>query len=314
MSEFKKKQPNKRKTSEEFIAEAVAIHGDRFDYSLVDYINNVTKVKIICKIHGVFEQNPSNHLKGCVCKLCGFKSISDTKSDGRDVFIEKAKAFHGERYGYDFVEYINSTLKVKIECKIHGIFEQNASNHIMGHGCPRCMADKLSILKTSDKETFIASAILKHGDRFDYSKVEYISAKAPVIIICHKHGEFTQTPNSHLNGCGCLKCSNNVSKPELEWISSLNNDNIIQHYRLPERKRMKVDGYDPSTNTVYQFHGSFWHGDPRIFDSDLVHPRIKNKTYGDVLYDTIMKNQFILDCGYRLVTIWEFEWDRIKDR
>ena len=50
------------------------VHGDKYDYSLVEYVNSKSKIKIICKEHGIFEQIPNSHLNGNGCKKCGYKN------------------------------------------------------------------------------------------------------------------------------------------------------------------------------------------------------------------------------------------------
>jgi len=120
-------------TTEEFIKKARAVHGDKYDYSLVEYVNSRKKVKIICKEHGVFEQVASNHLRHQGCPACSGKAKSSTEE-----FIEKAKSVHGDKYVYSLVEYLNVRTKVKIICRVHGVFEQEVSSHLKGNGCKKC--------------------------------------------------------------------------------------------------------------------------------------------------------------------------------
>ena len=87
-------------TTEEFIAKAKAVHGDRYDYSKVKYVNNQTPVEILCSIHGVFVQRPHNHLKGNGCPKCSRAAQSKRQAMSQDAWIEKAKAFHGNKYDY----------------------------------------------------------------------------------------------------------------------------------------------------------------------------------------------------------------------
>ena len=188
---------NKKFTTEEFIEKARKVHGEKFDYSLVKYFNNHTKVKIICSIHGVFEQTPGNHLLGQSCIYCRGKVKSSSKE-----FIEKARKVHGEKFDYSLVDYINCKTKIKIICKEHGMFEQNANNHLQGKGCPLCGG------KTKRKtETFIEEAKEINGNIFDYSLVDYINCKTKIKIICNNcHGIFEQNPNNHLRKRGCPLC------------------------------------------------------------------------------------------------------------
>jgi Zn finger protein HypA/HybF involved in hydrogenase expression len=120
-------------TKEKFIEKSEAVHDKKFNYNLVNYINNATAVKIICNFHGEFMQKPMMHLQGNGCPKCGGTQKSNTEE-----FIEKSKLIHGDKYEYDNVKYLNSKLKVLINCKKHGIFPQSPSHHLLGSGCPTC--------------------------------------------------------------------------------------------------------------------------------------------------------------------------------
>ena len=135
-------------TTEEFIAKAKAVHGGKYDYSKVEYIDNQTKVCIICKEHGEFEQSPKKHLAGQGCIKCHRKAMAKRYSMGKEKFIEKANAVHHGFFGYSEVEYVNSQTYVKIACPIHGPFMQIPSSHLKGHGCPACGRGKTEDRKT----------------------------------------------------------------------------------------------------------------------------------------------------------------------
>jgi len=187
---------NFKYNTQSFIEKAKEIHGNKYDYSKVNYISSKAKVTIICPIHGEFEQQPYSHIKGIGCSKCSGYHKKTTKD-----FIQEAKEVHGNIYDYSKVKYKNTHTKVTIICPKHGEFKQTPSSHLNGQGCSKC-----SGLKKLTTKEFIKKAKEIHGDRYDYSKVEYIQNKKPVIIICPEHGEFEQKPNSHLMGSGCLKC------------------------------------------------------------------------------------------------------------
>lgn len=139
-----------------------------------------------------------------------------TKED----FIKKCRSIYGKRYGYDKVEYKNSTTKVCITCFEHGDFYIRPSDFLSGHKCPECAG-----VKKMTKETFIEKAKNLYGDKYDYSKVEYVNNKTKVCIICHEkdrynveHGEFWQRPNDHLSGYECPKCKNEYVPTTEEWV------------------------------------------------------------------------------------------------
>ena len=189
-------------TTEEFIEKAREIHGDKYDYSKVKYINSYTKVTIICPVHGEFQQDPMAHLDGHGCRKCE----SDSRRLGKEEFIKRSKEIHGDRFDYSKVEYVNMNTPVTIICPIHGKFRQTPNTHLRCD-CPKCSKERVRNVIADTKEDFIRKAREIHGDKYDYSKVEYVNTNTNVTIICPVHGEFQQRPSSHLEGIGCEKCA-----------------------------------------------------------------------------------------------------------
>jgi hypothetical protein len=197
----------KRKTTDEFIINAIKVHGDRYDYSLSDYINCKLELKIICKKHGIFDQDPSNHLSGKGCNKCGIEERSNKQRMSIEDFIEKSTKIHNSKYIYNNVIYIDTSKKVNIICKEHGNFPQSPNNHLHGFGCPKCGAIEIATkLSAKARLEFINKAIIIHKGKYTYENVEYITARKFVNITCPLHGNFSQIPDSHLRGCGCDKC------------------------------------------------------------------------------------------------------------
>ena len=214
---FEKMGENKTQTNEWFIKKSKQIHGDKYDYSKVEYKGNRYNVKIICPKHGEFIIQASNHLKGKGCQKCSYENISNNKTKTTEDFIEKAKQIHGDKYDYSKVEYEGAGKKICIICPKHGEFWQNPNVHLSGCNCPKCAKENMP--KKYDNETFIKKAKQIHGDKYDYSKLEYKGAMKKVCIICQKHGEFWQLPNAHLSGAGCPKCANNQKITTEEFIN-----------------------------------------------------------------------------------------------
>lgn len=204
------KQINKRKsTTEKFIEKSNKIHNNLYDYSLVEYINNHTDVNIICPIHGEFPQPPNRHLNGCGCFKCGKISTSDKQKIPLKVLLKRFNKIHKTKYDYSLVNYTNIDGLINIICPIHGTFEQTPNNHLHNHGCPDCTKNR-----KSTTEKFIKKAQLIHGDKYDYSQVNYINAHKNVKIRCKKHDyTFDIIPNNHIHikhkrGCPICKESN----------------------------------------------------------------------------------------------------------
>lgn len=189
-------------TTKEFIQKAKLIHGDKYDYSLSEYRLSGEKIKIICKIHGLFLQTPNNHLSGQNCDKCSINLKSITlKEKNKNEFIKKANMVHNKLFDYSLVNYKNSLTKIKIICKKHGIFEQIPSSHIQGSGCPKCFH------KNKNRDNFIEVANKVHENKYDYSQSLFCTQTNKIKIICPNHGEFTQTISHHLSGSGCQKCA-----------------------------------------------------------------------------------------------------------
>lgn len=189
-------------TTSEFIERARQVHGDRYDYARTVYVNNKRKVIITCPEHGDFEQRPNKHTKGQGCTSCGRLATTAAQTLTTSEFIAKARAVHGDRYDYDRTVYVNSKRKIIITCTEHGDFEQLPTSHMRGIGCASCAI----AAKTLTAETFIEKARAVHGDRYDYSKTEYVNNKRKLIITCPEHGDFEQEAKSHTRGQGCPSC------------------------------------------------------------------------------------------------------------
>ena len=123
---------------ENFIKNSRKIHNNFYNYSKVKYINNSTKVCIICPIHGEFFQTPSNHIQRRGCIVCGRQSSAKFKQYDTKSFIEKANSVHNNKYSYSSTLYENFYEPVVITCSEHGPFNQRPYMHLYGNGCPKC--------------------------------------------------------------------------------------------------------------------------------------------------------------------------------
>lgn len=190
----------KKLTQEEFVAKAQSVHGERYDYSKVVYVNMHTKVCIVCPEHGEFMQLPCDHLQGKGCIECGFIKRAKKRMHTNEWFIEKSSQKHNGKYGYSKTEYKGVASKVCVTCPEHGDFWVRAGQHLKGFGCAKCSN------RYMDEDYFKERGAIIHGDKYNYSKVKYINSATKVCIICPIHGEFWQRPNDHICGKGCAKC------------------------------------------------------------------------------------------------------------
>lgn len=244
-----------------FIVRAKKIHGDKYDYSNVKYINNKTKVCIICPIHGEFWQTPDAHLRGCGCKLCGYTNSKEKQKKTKEKFISEVILKYGHKYDCSKVEYINDHTKVCIIChekdefgEEHGEFLVTPNNFLKNRECPRCKKRaKLT------EEFFVKKSRLIHGDKYDYSQSKVNGVDKYVKIICPIHGEFWQTPYKHMHGQGCPKCGN------IKKGLSHKNDFSDLIYRFNKIHNFKYNYNDSKYLTIdtkikiiCPIHGEFW--------------------------------------------------------
>lgn len=294
----------------DFIQRAHLIHGNKYSYLKSIYKNRKIKLTITCSIHGDFLQTPNDHLEGQGCRWCGINSRAIKKLSTLEEFVQKANIIHGYKYDYSEVVYKNSQTEVIIICSKHDKFEQRPDVHLRGSGCYYCGLVNSRALITSNLNEFIKKAILVHGYKYNYSKVIYETALNKITIVCYKHGEFNQTPNKHLRGQGCPDCNYTISKPETEWLDFLN---------IPKGNRNKVINinnkkFKPDAlvgNTIYEFYGDFWHGNPEIFNLSDINGSTKT-TYGELYQKTLKKEKILKQAGYEVVSIWESDWNKIK--
>lgn len=239
----------KKKTLNEFIEQIKLLHGDKYDYRLVDYTGKDNKVKIICSEHGIFEQSPHNHLKGHNCPSCAGRGKLN-KDNVIKVFITK----HNNKYDYSLTVYINEKTKIKIICPYHSVFEQTPNHHKQGDGCPKCGgSEKLTT------EKFIERSKKIHYNKYDYSLVEYINSKSKVKLICPKHGVFKQSSDVHIiNKSGCPICNESKGEKEIRLLLEDNNINFIQQKKFSDckyKRRLPFDFYLTDYNTCIEFNG-----------------------------------------------------------
>lgn len=234
------------KDAAEYITEVSIIHNNYYDYSLLIYINAHTKIKIICPLHGVFEQTPINH-KHCGCKKCG-------KLLDENVVLNRCINIHGDRYDYSKFKYTGMYNNSTIICKIHGEFEQQVINHLSGKGCKKCASnfkkDKITILEKLNKV---------HNNKYDYSGSIFNRTKDTIKIICPLHGEFEQNLNNHLRGSGCSLCDESKGERAVESY-------LIEHNIIFERQKkfdgcknirlLSFDFYLPDYNLCIEFDGA----------------------------------------------------------
>ena len=311
---------------DKFLNEMKDIHKDNYDYSKVIWNGSNEKIIVICKNHGEFTIRALD-LRTRGCKLC-FKDKDPHKNKlSKDDFIRKHKDKHGDLYNYDLTEYKGMGERTTVKCYSHGLFSFLASNM---SGCRKCTTKEYSEkVKLTDfnkaindecKNTFIEKAMKVHKDKYDYTETEYINSKTKVRINCKKHGLFYCSPNNHLKGKGCPKCKHNYSNKALRWLKfrSIIDNCIIRditsengEYKI-EGTKYKADGFCEDTNTIYEFYGTEYHGDPRYTSHKT--NNFLGKNYKELYNNTLKREQCIKDLGFKVISIWEADWDDIENK
>jgi len=234
------------KTTDEIVNNFKKIHGDKYDYSKMNYKSSIKKIEIICPDHGSFFQTPNSHLRSG-CPTCG-----GTKKLSKLDWIKKAKLKHGVKYDYSKVNYINAMKRVEIICPKHGSFFQIAINHVNGQasGCPKC------VRKSYSDHLIDFNKI--HFDKFTYNEKTFVNVDTKMEIICPEHGSFWQLPSNHKSGAGCSRCSQ--SKGELKIYNFLKKYkvNFFSEYRFKDcryKNSLPFDFYLHDLNMLIEYDG-----------------------------------------------------------
>ena len=307
-------------TKEEFVKKCQSVHGDRYDYSDTIYIDMRHTVDVRCPKHGIFTQMASEHVRRTGCPKCANEHRNDANRVTTDKFIKRAREVHGDKYDYSLVNCERITEYVNIICLEHGIFKQRAAGHLYGSGCPKCAGEFM------DTAYFKERAILLHGNKYDYSLVDYVNARTEVKIVCPEHGVFEQQPRVHLSGAGCPKCQYMTSKPEEDLYEKLltvfGEADIDRQYKDEDRYPFNCDFYIKSLDLFIEFNGFYTHGF-HWFDKD--NPDDMNKlekwkardasddygTYENAIYTwtdlDVRKRQKARESNLKYVVLWNEE-------
>jgi len=288
------KRGKRTMTTELYIEKAKEVHSDKYDYSKVNYVNPDTKICIICPEHGEFWQLPYSHLTGHGCPKCNHKNLS------LEELIVEFNKVHNNYYDYSLVTKGKLKTKVKIICPKHGVFEQTATKHLKGQGCPLCWHERHGEMSKVTKEEYIERANEIHGNKYDYSNVELNGLHNKIKIICPKHGEFEQLAYDHLNGHGCPSCSVMLSRGEEEIYNFISN--LIGKENVERRNRNILDGkeidiYIPSLKMGIEYNGIVWH----------------SEKFNKGKYYHLEKTEKCFEKGIKLYQIFEDEYEEHKE-
>lgn len=240
-----------------FIEKAKSVHGDTYSYNKSIYTGSNIKLTITCKHHGDFEQTPLNHLK-YHCSKCSKEAQNKAKLvEASSVYLDKVLAVHDNKYDLSKIIYTGAKNKVTVGCFEHGLFEIRAQHFLAGSGCKQC-GEKNARLKTIEaaSKAFELKARKVHGDRFDYSKVNYNGTTTKVTITCPDHGDYLQTPRKHLEGSGCHKCAIDNSITRLSTSEFVERAIIVHKNKYDYSKTQFIKSHENLIITCEE-HGDF---------------------------------------------------------
>lgn len=294
-------------TTESFLENCILIHKDQYKYNITtDKVKAHQMIDIICNIHGPFQQRAFHHMRGAGCKKCGIEARA-----GMNSAEFKNKALQLSQIITIPYEWINCN-KLRIQCHVHGKQEVSYYRVFNTKGCPLCRKKQLNDARRKGLVDYSERLQALYDGKYFYDATSFKGLFKPFSAKCPTHGIFTLCSlRSHLVGVGCPKCSP-VSKVEKEWLAYLNvPDELHQRKIVINGKIYIVDAYDPATNTIYEFWGDFYHGNPDIHDPNEING-IAKKTFGELFENTMKKREDILKAGYKLVEIWENEFNKQK--
>lgn len=287
-----------------FITKSKLVHGEKYDYSESVFVRTDIKLIIKCLKHGKFEQLPYDHIRGRGCIRC---AGGGARKKTTEEFVEDAVKVHGtEKYDYSQVAYSGTHKDITIICKTHGQFIQRPHEHLAGSNCPKCMEQY-----SPTTEEFIEKAKEVHEGLYEYPNAVYVSNKINLEIFCLKCNKpFKQTPAAHISGHGCQKCAHSfISKKETKWFDSFNIPNENRQFKLKVGNHSyRVDAYIPEINTVYEFLGDYWHGNPNCYKAEHRN-RHNKKLFSDLYKETIERLETLKLNGFKVVYKWESEKD-----
>lgn len=274
---------NTESKREQFITQSKQIHGDKYDYSAVVYVNVHTPVTIYCPYHGAFDKRPVKHTssrEGCPVCSQNQRCLDQTRFKSFEQVVECCHEIH--QYQYHYIDLIPETLlygniittntKIVATCPIHGRFTQTINKHIYQKtGCRNCFDERNKRIRTKTLQNFIKDAINVHGNRYDYSQSEYINAHTQIQIICPDHGPFLITPANHiLKQQGCNICI--ASGPEMIIMQYLKENHIDYVYQATfdqcvsvKGNMLRFDFYLPAHQLLIEYDG-IYHFQPIVHD------------------------------------------------
>lgn len=293
---------------------------NKYIYKFVKFVYGIWPiVTIICPIHGIFTANFNRHSNGrSGCQKCAITKITKNlviKKLTKEEIITRCSKIFSNYYSYELmIVPKNVNFKISIICPNHGVFEQKLDSHLKGYGCFRCSN---SYVMTQEEFKYRIEKI--HNNTIDLSMTLYENKMKKIYVRCLLHNKvFNIRPFTLLNGAtNCPSCkiksASKIANNCIHFLMKYYNIYIQYYdndgeYKIPNTNYY-VDGYIRESNIIIQFHGSYYHGEPRVYPATYLNKKV-NKTMGELFENTRKISNMIRKKGYKLIEIWEYDWTK----
>ena len=290
-------------TTSEFIKLAADKHDSKYVYTIgTESVKAHQKITIDCPVHGSFEQKSFHHLSGAGCKDCGIAARSGFKN--KEWLDKSQKVSSFLKIPFRWIDCNN----IELHCEVHGTRIYSYYRTLKAKGCPSCYRETKINHKKKNLDDYSCKLEALYSGKYRYSEKSFGGLHKPIEIICEEHGLYKiPTLLSHLRGSECPRCTPR-SKVESAWLDEQNIHSSQRNILLIiDQKKYYVDGYDPITNTVYEFWGDYYHGNPDKFPPNSVNPTCQ-KTFAELYQKTLDKINAIKSAGYNLIEVWESDY------
>lgn len=276
------------------------------------YITCDEKIKHSCQLHGSFYRRPTSLRNSPYgCPKCGIKSNADAKYKSEQSIIDRLFVCHGDKITLD-EPYRAIDKHHRFICNSGHAWKAVPSSVLSGRGCPTCAKQKRGLDLAKTNQQIVNQLFSTHGNAIKLNELYKHAINKNHEFICSKgHTWETSLGNILYSRSGCPYCHNaSSSKPEKQWLALLNNKNIVENALLRIEGisyTVRPDGYDPTTKTIYEFYGDYWHGHISLWNSSR---KVRGLSMREVNMKTRKKEKALLKAGYKVVYCWEYDFKR----
>lgn len=284
---------SRRITKEEFLRRCFNVHGNKYSIDLSTFKDTVSRLRVVCDLHGEFFPIAKHLARGQGCPVCGPSPLSHRykltpRSARRQAtkvrnFIDRVKETHGDRYDYSLTKYVNCKTKVIVICREHGAFESHPRHLRDGQGCPYCSGKIICPGEFQKKIDLLYGVGLYTCNTFEPNT-------ATVTTKCNNCGNVWEAYRRSLQtGAGCPSCSRSLkgydtSKPGILYNIkfTLNNGDICYKVGITNvtiKERLTGMGVNPAITFEILDYIEYSDGQEAYAQEKLLHKQYKEFRY-----------------------------------